>query len=119
MELQPILPPNDQNRVYHASRPISIPPSFTRSTRKQISVQFDGGQMTSDVGVLLLPPVDRKLRLTERINELIRDPRNQRYVCDLTILLIFHLFYSELFSFWYSALVVFFPEGVPSCFVEV
>jgi hypothetical protein len=54
---------------------------------KPIAVNFDGGKLTSDAGAILLRQVDRKIRLTERINELIVDPRHPFYTahqqCDL------------------------------------
>ena len=43
---------------------------------KPIAVRFDGGKLTSDAGAVLLRQVDQKLRLTERINALIHDPRD-------------------------------------------
>jgi len=43
---------------------------------KKIDINFSGGKLTSDAGVLLLQKVDQKLRLTERVNTLIRDPRD-------------------------------------------
>ena len=43
---------------------------------KPIAVNFDGGKLTSDAGAVLLRQLDQKLRLTERINALIRDPRD-------------------------------------------
>jgi hypothetical protein len=41
--------------------------------------QFDGGTLTSDGGLLLLREVDQKLRLIERIDQVISDPRDPRY----------------------------------------
>ena len=62
---------------------------MTHSTRKKIALkrlrrqavvaQFDGGTLTSDGGVLLLREADRKLRLIERIDQVIPDPRDPRY----------------------------------------
>jgi DNA polymerase III delta prime subunit len=46
---------------------------------KPIAVNFNGGKLTSDTGVVLLQQVDLKIRLTERINELIHDFRNPLY----------------------------------------
>jgi len=43
---------------------------------KPIAVRFDGGKLTSDAGAVLLRQVDQKLRLTERINARIHDPRD-------------------------------------------
>jgi hypothetical protein len=41
---------------------------------------FEGGDVTSDAGLLLLREVDRKLRLTERVAGSLRDRRDPRYV---------------------------------------
>jgi len=46
---------------------------------KPIAVNFNGGKLTSDAGVILLQQVDLKIRLTERINALIHDFRNPKY----------------------------------------
>jgi len=43
---------------------------------KKIDINFSGGKLTSDAGVVLLQKVDQKLRLTERVNLLICDPRD-------------------------------------------
>ena len=49
-------------------------------TAKPVAVNFKGGKLTSDAGALLLKLADKKLRLSERINSRIRDPRDQRYI---------------------------------------
>jgi hypothetical protein len=43
--------------------------------RKKVSVGFDGGQLSSDAGVLLLRGVETKLRLAERLAACLRDRR--------------------------------------------
>lgn len=50
--------------------------STTGTENKKIDVQFTGGKLTSDAGAVLLHEIDRSLRLSERINEIIFDPRN-------------------------------------------
>ena len=62
--------------MYHNRRSLSIVPL----PHKKIAVQFDGVKLTSDAGALFLPLVDQKLRLTERIDNIIHDPRDQRYI---------------------------------------
>ena len=39
-------------------------------------VDFEGGEMTSEAGLLLLRGVDEELQFTERVNELVTDPRD-------------------------------------------
>src|SRR5688572_26012220 len=43
--------------------------------RKEVAVDWEGGELSSDGGWLLLAFVDRKLRLTERLAGEIEDPR--------------------------------------------
>jgi hypothetical protein len=49
--------------------------SFPLLPRKQICANFDGGEMTSDAGLLFLAQADRKLRLIEQLAAQIWDPR--------------------------------------------
>jgi hypothetical protein len=62
--------------VYHKPSPISTAPAKS----KPIAVNFNGGKLTSDTGVILLPLADQKIKLVERINQIILDPRDQRYI---------------------------------------
>jgi hypothetical protein len=41
-----------------------------------VTAQFDAGAISSDGGVILLREVDRRIRLLDRVDSLIRDPRN-------------------------------------------
>jgi len=50
-----------------------------RLRRQAVEVDFDGGTLTSDGGLLLLREVDRRLGLTRRIDEAIPDPRDPLY----------------------------------------
>ena len=50
--------------------------SFTPLSRRQVLARFDAGAISSDGGVLLLREVDRRLRLLDRVDEVIPDPRN-------------------------------------------
>jgi hypothetical protein len=52
---------------------------FTSLRGKKITAVFDGGQLTSDGGVLLLREAERQLQLIGRIDEVIPDPRNPIY----------------------------------------
>ncbi len=49
---------------------------FPGISRRRIEVNFDGGDITSDAGLLLLRQVDRKLELLERIAPLLPDDRD-------------------------------------------
>ena len=50
-----------------------------RLRRQAVEVDFDGGTLTSDGGLLLLREVDRRLDLIRRIDEAIPDPRDPLY----------------------------------------
>lgn len=50
--------------------------TFSPVGRRQVGADFDGGRITSDVGLLLLREVDRRLGLVDAINECIPDPRD-------------------------------------------
>ena len=47
---------------------------------KKVQAQFSGDDITSDGGVLLVRQMDQRLGLTEALNRVIEDPRDQRYV---------------------------------------
>jgi hypothetical protein len=47
---------------------------------KKIDVDFNGGKLTSDAGVLLLQQVDQNINLIDRINQIIADPRNPVFI---------------------------------------
>ncbi len=47
---------------------------------RKMTVQFDGGEITSDAGLLLLYSVDRSHGLTRRFAGCLSDPRDPRYV---------------------------------------
>jgi Transposase DDE domain group 1 len=48
--------------------------------QRKLTVDFDGGAISSDSGVLLVREFDERLKLTERLKQVVRDPRDQRYV---------------------------------------
>src|SRR3954469_14727567 len=48
--------------------------------KRKLSIEFSGGDITSDGGSLLLRLVDKKLGLMERIARLLPDPRKEAYV---------------------------------------
>jgi hypothetical protein len=53
------------------------PISFSSLGRRSVIADFAGGSITSDAGALLLREVDARLRLIEKIDAVIPDPRNQ------------------------------------------
>ena len=53
---------------------------LTPRGRRSVTAQFDAGAISSDGGVLLLRQVDRKLRLFDRIDQIIPDPRNPELI---------------------------------------
>src|SRR5258708_37059495 len=52
-----------------------LPFELPSVARKKLSVGFDGGQLSSDAGVLLLRGVEKKLGLAARLAWCIRDRR--------------------------------------------
>ena len=58
----------------------SQPVVFSSLARRQVVGDFNGGQIVSDAGALLLREVDRKLGLVERLDAAIPDPRNQALI---------------------------------------
>jgi hypothetical protein len=50
---------------------------FPACKSRKVHVDFNGGEVTSDAGVLLVRQADRKLRLTEELHRLLNDPRRQ------------------------------------------
>lgn len=54
--------------------------SFSPCKSKKVEVNFKGGDVTSDAGVLLLREIDQKLGFTETLAKSIPDDRDQRYI---------------------------------------
>ena len=57
-----------------------ILPGLPSVKGKPVHVAFDGGQMTSDAGVLLLAAVEQRLGIAERLAKCIEDPRSPERV---------------------------------------
>ena len=53
--------------------------------QRKLTVDFDGGAISSDSGLLLVRELDERLRLTAGLERVVRDPRDRRYV-DLELL---------------------------------
>ena len=51
--------------------------NFQACKSRKVHVDFKGGEVTSDAGVLLVHQADRKLRLTEKLHQHLNDPRRQ------------------------------------------
>src|SRR3954451_12033504 len=62
-----------------AERTLILPDSSSIAG-KAVRVAFDGGQLTSDAGVLLLADIERRLGLAERLARCIEDPRSPERV---------------------------------------
>lgn len=50
--------------------------AFTPLFRQQVIADFDGGPITSDAGAILLREVDRRVKMFDRIDRIIPDPRD-------------------------------------------
>ena len=53
---------------------------FPPLRRRQMEADFNGGSITSDGGVLLLRQVDRQMGLLKKVDKVIPDPRDCRYI---------------------------------------
>jgi len=63
------------------TKPIDLEPIlFSSLKRREVLADFNGGSLTSDAGALLLREVDRKLGLTQALDKIIPDPRNQELI---------------------------------------
>jgi hypothetical protein len=54
--------------------------NFPLLCRKPVQVDFSGGSLSSDGGLLLLAQLDRRLRLTEQVAACLQDPRRKKSV---------------------------------------
>jgi hypothetical protein len=53
---------------------------FTPLGRREVIGQFDAGVISSDGGAILLREVDRRIKLLDRVNQLIPDPRDPLHI---------------------------------------
>jgi hypothetical protein len=53
---------------------------FSKFKRREIDVRFDGGDVSSDGGLLLLREVERRLGLLKEVAQILPDPRNPALV---------------------------------------
>ena len=57
-----------------------ILPGLPAIAGKPVRVGFDGGQLTSDAGILLLAAIEQRLKIAERLAACIEDPRDPNRV---------------------------------------
>jgi hypothetical protein len=50
------------------------------STKKKITLNFNGGKISSDAGLLLIKEFENKLKITDRMVNCIEDTRDHRYI---------------------------------------
>ena len=62
-----------------------FPPLKTVQTSRKIEVNFSGGEVTSDAGVILLREIDRKLQLTKEFSKHLPDSRDPQFVEHTTL----------------------------------
>ncbi len=53
---------------------------FSKFKRRELEVSFDGGDVSSDGGLLLLREVEKRLGLLKQVAEILPDPRNPTLV---------------------------------------
>ena len=53
----------------------TVPPGLTPVAGRPVHAAFDGGRLTSDVGVLVLADIERRLGIAEGLARCLADPR--------------------------------------------
>jgi hypothetical protein len=56
------------------------PIEFSRCKNRKVQVNFEGGEITSDAGVMILRRADKLINLTRRIASTANDPRNKKKI---------------------------------------
>lgn len=56
------------------------PIEFSRCKSRKVQVNFEGGEITSDAGVMILRRADKIINLTRRIASTANDPRNKKKI---------------------------------------
>jgi hypothetical protein len=67
-------------RIFHVTNCPLTPISFSPLNRKKVEASFTGGHIGSDGGLLLLRELDKKLQLTKKLSQVIKDNRHAGYV---------------------------------------
>lgn len=65
-------------------------------TKKKVTLNYNGGNISSDAGLLLIKEFDDKLKITKRMSKCIKDQRNPSYISHTIKNLIDQRFYSWL-----------------------
>lgn len=65
-------------------------------TKKTVTLNYKGGNISSDAGLLLIKEFDDKLKITERMAKCIEDQRNLSYISHTITNLVVQRFYSWL-----------------------
>ena len=63
-----------------ASRTLELPLKLAEVNSQPVIVDFDGGQLSSDGGLLLLREVEQQIGIIKSLTEVIHDARDARYV---------------------------------------
>ena len=63
-----------------APQPLELPLNLTEVNNQPVLVDFDGGQISSDGGLLLLREVEQQIGIIKSLTEVIHDARDARYV---------------------------------------
>ena len=63
-----------------APQPLALPLNLTEVDNKPVLLDFDGGQISSDGGLLLLREVEQQIGIIKSLTETIHDARDARYV---------------------------------------
>jgi hypothetical protein len=63
-----------------APQTLELPLKLTEVNSQPVLVDFDGGQISSDGGLLLLREVEQQIGIIKSLTEAIHDPRDARYV---------------------------------------
>jgi hypothetical protein len=55
-------------------------PKLEKIKGKEISLNFEGGKITSNAGIVLIAELDKKLKITEQFSQCFQDHRHPSYI---------------------------------------